>query len=182
VIEPKRIVITGASGVGKTSLANVLAEKLQLSLIPEVARRLCHQMGYRNPTEIPDQQSFRQAVLDEQIIEERAQSQFVSDRSTIDCWVLWQRWQICSAMTYDSEAYYNTCRDHAKTYTHVIYVPPMFTPPDDEFRWTEPDYVKQIDRIIRLTLYDWSLLDRKFTISCDGPEARAAAVAAWLNH
>lgn len=172
--------ITGASGVGKTSLAAILARQLQLPLIDEVARRLCLEMGHRNPTEIKDQQAFRQSVLAEQIKEESRHDAFVSDRSTIDCWVLWQRWQICSAMTYDTESYYERCRAQSQTYTRIIYVPPMFQPPDDEFRWTEPDYVTQIDRLVRLTLYDWSLFDRTFTIDCEGPDRRAAAAAAWL--
>jgi predicted ATPase len=177
----KRIVITGASGVGKTSLADLLAKHLDLPLIPEVGRRLCHKMGYQNPTEIPDQQLFREAVLKEQIGEEQGQTAFISDRSTIDCWVLWQRWQMCSAMTYDTERYYETCRSHAESYTHVIYVPPMFAGTDDNFRWTEPDYVKQVDRLVRLTLHDWSLTDRTFTIDCDGPSKRTDAVQGWLN-
>ncbi len=173
--------ITGASGVGKTSLANLLAKELNLPIIDEVARRLCHQMGYQNPTKIPNQELFRKTVLREQIEEEKKYSSFIADRSTIDCWVLWQRWHMCSAMTFDTESYYDTCRKHASSYTHIIYVTPSFVAPDDDgFRWTEPDYIKQIDRSVRLTLYDWSLLERTFTVHSTVLEERLAAVQSHL--
>jgi predicted ATPase len=176
-----RIVLTGASGVGKTSLAFLLGKELGLEVIPEVARELCHQMGYQSPTEIPDQQVFRGQVLDAQIAEENKRAALIADRCTIDAWVMWQRWQICSAMTYDTEAYYDKCRKQAQTYTHVIYIPPLFVAPDDAFRWTEPDYVKQVDRLTRMTLYDWALWDRTYTIQSADLESRVKEVRAWLS-
>ena len=150
--------------------------------MPEVARALCHQMGYQNPTEIPDQQRFRQIVLEQQIEMEINVPSFVADRCAIDCWTLWQRWQICSAMTFDSENYYDRCKRQSESYTHVIYIPPMFTPPEDAFRWTEPDYVKQMDRLTRLTLYDWKLLERTLTIETDVLENRVGVIIDWLNN
>lgn len=177
----KRIVLTGAGGVGKTSLAQLLADKLQLNLVPELARELCHQMGYQGPTEVSDQEAFRTSLLSYQISKERELSDFVADRGTIDCWVLWQRWQMCSAMTYDTESYYESCRSNASQYSHIIYIPPLFTPPEDQFRWTDPDYIKQVDRLTRLTLYDWSLLDRTYTIQSANLEDRVKEVTNWLN-
>lgn len=177
----KRIVITGASGVGKTSLATLLAAKMELHLIPEVARELCHQMGFSNPTEIPDQASFRTQVLQQQIAVEGTAGSFISDRSTIDCWLLWQRWQICSAMTYDTEAYYDTCRAHAASYTHIVYVPPMFEPVEDNFRWTDKDYMKQIDRTVRTTLYDWDLIPKTLTLTQLDNDKRMQEVLNWLS-
>jgi hypothetical protein len=177
----RRIVLTGASGVGKTSLASVLAERIGLPLVPEIARVLCAERGYANPAEIPDQEKFRQDVLQKQIDAETLTGSFIGDRSTIDCWVMWQRWNMCTAMTYDSEAYYDTCRAQAEAYTQIIYIPPLFTPVDDAFRWTEPDYIKQLDRLTRLTLYDWSLLDRTYTITSDGVDLRLLEVTRWLD-
>lgn len=150
-------------------------------MIEEVARSLCHQMGYKNPTEIPNQELFRKTVLRRQIEEEGAHESFVADRSTIDCWVLWQRWHMGSAMTYETESYYNLCRQHAASYTHIVYIAPVFVcEGDDGFRWTDPDYIKQIDRLVRLTLYDWTLLDRSLTIDCLDLEERAEKVQRWL--
>lgn len=176
-----RIVLTGASGVGKTTLASLLGEALRIEVIPEFARELCRQKGYESPTVIPDQNAFRNEVLNAQIEAESTRSEFIADRGTVDAWVMWQRWQICSAMTYDTEAYYERCRNQAARYTHIVYIPPMFSPPEDAFRWTEPDYIKQLDRLTRMTLYDWALWDRTYTIRTDQPEDRVAEVKAWLR-
>lgn len=177
----KRIAVTGASGVGKTVFAKRLASALNLPCIEEIARRVCAEMGYQRIGEIPDQEGFKNKVLEEQIAAENESAEFVSDRSAIDCWILWQRWNICSAMTYDSEALYEKVRAHAKSYTHIIYIPPLFTPSEDGFRWIEPDYIKQIDRITRTTLYDLDLLKRSYTIDTDNLENRIQNVLRWLD-
>jgi predicted ATPase len=177
----RRIIITGASGVGKTVLVEALAPLLALPIIPELGRSICEDMGYKRIGEVPDQESFKFRVLDAQIAEEDRLSEFISDRSTVDCWVLWQRWNICSAMTYDTESYYRRGRTQAEKYTHVIYVPPMFPPTEDDFRWTDADYQKQIDRLVRMTVYEWELLDKTYVVQTDGAEARVKEVMNWLS-
>lgn len=173
--------ITGASGVGKTTLALRLSERLNLPVIPEIARQLCQSKGYGRIGEIPDQEGFKKEVLDLQIDTEEKLGCFVSDRCAIDCWVLWQRWNICNAMTYDSEAYYRRARAQAATYSHIIQIPPSFAPAEDSFRWTEPDYLKQIDRILQMTLFDFGLLDRTCRIETQSPAERIEEVLAWLQ-
>jgi hypothetical protein len=158
-----------------------LAPLLSLPIIPELARELCQSLGYKYIGEIPDQEKFKRTVLAAQIESERRVKCFVSDRSTIDCWVLWQRWNICQAMSYDTEDYYNQARIQAQTYTHIIHIPPMFDPVDDGFRWTDKDYQKQIDRLVRMTLYDWNLLDCTYVIDSTATESRLAEVLAWLK-
>lgn len=176
-----RVVITGASGVGKTTLVELLAPLLCVPVIPELARQMCLEMGYDKIGNIPDQEAFKKSVLDRQIETENSLGNFMSDRSAIDCWALWQRWNQNTAMTYDTEDIYAKARSQAETYTHIIYVPPMFPPVDDGFRWTEPDYQKQIDRIVRMTLYDWNLWDKTFTIASIDNEERAKEVMAWIG-
>ena len=178
-----RITITGSSGVGKTSLAERLTAELQIPLIAETARLLCAEMGYQRIGEIPDQEGFKRAVLESQIESENSlkESGFVADRSTIDCWILWQRWNICSAMTYDTEAVYQRVSAHSELYTHVIYVPPLFPPTDDGFRWIEPDYVKQVDRITRMTLHELGLWEKTHTITTRSLDERVEEVKAWLG-
>lgn len=177
----KKITITGASGVGKTVLADKLATALNIPLLQETARLVCSEMGYERIGDIPDQEGFKRDVLEKQIALEAAHSSFVADRSAIDVWILWQRWNICSAMTYDTEFIYNKVQQHAKTYTHIIHIPPLFEPTEDGFRWTEPDYIKQIDRITRMTLFDLGVNDRTFSVSSNVPEQRVQEVLQWLE-
>lgn len=177
----KRIIAIGASGVGKTTLVESLTPLLSLSVIPELARALCKNMGYSRIGEIPDQDEFKQRVLDIQITQEEKHDSFISDESTIDCWVLWQRWNICSAMTYTTEAYYAKAKQQANKYTHIIYIPPMFPAVDDGFRWTDSDYQKQVDRLIRMTLYEWDLLDRVYEVKSDTEDKRVKEVKNWID-
>lgn len=167
-----RIILTGASGVGKTTLAELLAEKLGLQIIPELGRQLCQEMGYQRIGEIPDQEGFKKQVLEKQIEAEEKAGSFISDRSTIDCWVLWQRWNICSAMSYDTESYYDLARKQSEQYTRIIYIPPMFPAIDDGFRWTDADYQKQIDRLVRMTLFEWNLWEKTYTVTSAIPQSR----------
>ncbi len=172
----------GASGVGKTTLVEALTPLLALPVIPELGRKLCLEMGYQYPGEIPDQELFKNQVLKAQITEENNLGSFIADRSTLDAWVLWQRWNICQAMTYDSERYYNEARQQSTLYTDIIYIPPMFPPSDDGFRWTDPDYQKQIDRLVRMTLFDWQLLDRTLTLQSLAHQERLKEAQTWLEN
>lgn len=176
-----RITLTGASGVGKTTLAQHLSEKLNLPLIPELGREICKEMGFERIGDIPDQEKFKVQVLARQIELEEHLQHFIADRSAIDCWVLWQRWNLCSAMTYDTERYYNHAREQSLKYTHIIYVPPHFKTVEDGFRWTDPDYITQLDRIVRMTLFDMNLWSKTLTISSDKIEARIEEVTGWIS-
>jgi hypothetical protein len=162
---------------------DALAPLLNLPVIPEVGRALCLGLGYNRIGDIPqsEQENFKRLVLEAQISKEKDLQSFISDRSAIDCWVLWQRWNICTAMTYDSEAYYTMARAQSRDYSHVIYIPPMFAPAEDGFRWTDLDYQKEIDRLVRMTLYEWDLLPRTLTLKSLSLEDRTGETMSWLR-
>ncbi len=176
-----KMAITGAGGVGKTTLAQRLAAELSVPFLEETARVLCAEMGYQRIGEIPDQEGFKRKVLEKQIEQESKHGSFVADRSALDCWILWQRWNICSAMTYDTEFIYDTVRNHVMNYSHILYIPPLFKPEEDGFRWTEPDYIKQIDRITRMSFFDLQVWDRVLQIKSDEIDGRVSEVLSWLD-
>jgi hypothetical protein len=57
----------------------------------------------------------------------------------------------------------------------------MFPPPEDGFRWTDKDYQKQIDRLVRMTLYEWNLWERTYTVQSNIEHERAREVTQWLR-
>ena len=177
----KRVIVTGASGVGKTTLVEMLAPLLSLSVIPELARQICQELGYERIGNIPDQEGFKWKVLEGQIDQENRLGSFISDRSAVDSWVLWQRWNISQAMSYDTERYYEAAFRQAQKYTHIIYVPPMFEPVDDGFRWTDKDYQKQIDRLIRMTIFEWKLTPLSYVIQSTDNQSRLQETLSWLE-
>lgn len=160
----------------------MLAPLLSLSVIPELARKICHDLGYQRIGDIPEQEAFKWKVLDAQIAAENQAESFISDRSSLDAWVLWQRWNLCDAMSYDTERYYESARQQAQKYTHVIYVPPMFEPVEDGFRWTDKDYQKQIDRLVRMTIFEWNLSARTYVVQSTDNESRLKETSHWLRN
>ena len=166
----KRIVIIGSAGVGKTTLFNSLKRRLGLKPINEIARDLCIRLGYKNIYEIKDQEKFRFLVLEEQIKLEEKYKEFISDRSTIDCWVHWVRWSWNKVETdrwgiYESEKYYELSRNQALKYSHIIYIPRLFKGKEDGFRWNDESYQKQLNRLFKETLFEWDLMKRVYIIN-----------------
>lgn len=178
---PFKIAVTGTGGSGKTTLAQSLAADLNLELIPELARVVCREQGYEYPGDISNQEEFKFQLLERQIKEEAAYQSFVADRCVIDSWVHWQRWNLGSAMSYDSERFYNIAHEHSRNYTHIIYVPPLFAPQEDGFRWTDPDYLKQIDRLIKMTLFDFDLWSKTYTVTSADSRMRTLEITKWLE-
>lgn len=176
-----KIVLTGTSCVGKTTLANALSKELNLPVIEEIARLLCQKKGLHNMAEAIDPSALKWEILNEQINQESKLKDFICDRSALDCWVFWQRWNLCQSMTEESEKYYHLAKEQTKKYSHVIYIPPMFTPEEDGFRWLNDDYRNQVDRIIRMSLYELNMLDRTLTITTDVFSQRKEQVLAWLK-
>lgn len=178
---PKRIAILGAAGVGKTTLLNKIQDSLDIQIIPEQARVICKELGYKNIYEIENPKKFRFLVLKKQIEKEEKLNNFISDRSTIDCWVHWVRWDFETSKTFESEQYFNLSYNQALKYSHIIYIPRMFKPKNDNFRWNNNDYQNQIDRLFKSILLEWDLMKRVHIIQSKDLKERIKEVLFFLN-
>ena len=177
-----RLVIIGSAGVGKTSLFDEIKKKTGLKAIYEQARVICQKMGYKNIYEIKDPNEFRFLTLKEQVRLEEKLNRFISDRSTIDCWIHWVRWSFESSKTYESEKYYKLAYNQALKYSHIIYIPRLIKPKTDGFRWNNEDYQNQIDRLFKETLLEWQLMSRTYIIQSNILKERVKETLDFTNH
>jgi predicted ATPase len=168
----KKIAIIGAAGVGKTTLLNSLFEDTTISVkyrkIEEVVRKLCAERGYESPYTIDeDLDQFRHDVLSRQIEEENKVDNFIIDRSTIDAWAYYMRWSWNTSTVEKTEEFYQAAYKQAQQYDKLIYIPIAFEIQDDGYRWANPVYQKQVDRLLRSIITDWDLKDKVYEIQSD---------------
>lgn len=83
-----KIYICGSHSAGKSTLARYISEKYKVLMLPEVARMILSERelqldSLRHDLDLVD--SYQTSVFDRQLMEEKKQSSFVSDRSLIDC-------------------------------------------------------------------------------------------------
>lgn len=178
---PKRIIIIGSAGVGKTTLLNGLKKYTTLSIIPEQARIICNKLGFKNIYEIKDHSKFRLLTLKVQIKQEEKYKQFISDRSTIDCWIHWIRWSWNNQKTFESEKYFKLAYNQALKYSHIIYIPRLIKAKEDGFRWNDNDYQNQIDRLFREVLLEWQLMNKTYVLQSKDLKNRIKEVKNFLN-
>lgn len=76
-----KIFLTGAHSSGKTTLANALAERLNLPVLPEVARRVLREKGLVFPVPVDRVNEVQQAIAIEQWrLFDDAPDSYISDR------------------------------------------------------------------------------------------------------
>ena len=131
-----KIALTGTHGVGKTTLAKMLVERLNLPYIHEGARSVIEMLNTYNLDyrDFGDEQRslFQKCVVNLQLIVENGFSQgFVSDRSLFDC-----------------QAYSNfdiEVPNIADRYDLIVYLPIEFELEKDGVRFTDPVFQKEIN-------------------------------------
>jgi nicotinamide riboside kinase len=148
----RRIAIVGSFSTGKTTLAEVLARRLDLPLLPEVARAIVD-LGFQLDKDATVEAET--LIFLRQYNNELATESFVGDRSLVDVmayagWVLenqpWRKemelWEECKRLA---------DRRLRTNYSHVYYLPIEFPIVLDGLRPDDPAFQKEIDeRIVAL--------------------------------
>lgn len=137
-----KIAITGAMGVGKTTLAKDLAEKLGLEILPEVAR-IAAEEGYKLDKDVSiDAEMF---MISKQQKLEMDSDSWIADRCFID---LLAYISILFPMNILLQFDVSDLLEDAK-YDWVLYIPPEFDIEDDGVRSTDKDFQKTVDEKIK---------------------------------
>lgn len=151
-----KIAISGAHGVGKTTLAKSLAVELNLPLIDEVARSVAEENGFKTTADIRDaipltRTFFQYSVFYRQIMKERySYHEYISDRSIFDC--------VAYCILYDlHHDFISFLRaeaiKHSSDYDFIVYCPiPDGKISADGFRLTDKESQKFIDDSLRILL------------------------------
>lgn len=178
-MDPRRIVIVGSFSTGKTTLANEIARKLKLPLLPEAAREVV-ELGFKlDKDATPETETL---IFLKQYNNEISTPEFVADRSLIDT-MAYAGWVLDNQERRKEFALWEECVELAErtlrtNYSHVFYLPVEFPIVLDGLRPDDPEFQKEIDtRVIRL-LDSHSIPYQALTGSV---EARVAQVETTLQ-
>ena len=147
-----RIAIVGSFSTGKTTLAEDLARRLELPLLPEVAREVVA-LGFKlDKDATPETETL---IFLRQYNNELSTPEFVGDRSLIDV-MAYAGWVLDNQPRRKESALWDECLRLAErrlrtSYSHVFYLPIEFPIVLDGLRPDDPDFQKDIDhRILSL--------------------------------
>jgi predicted ATPase len=169
-----RFAFIGAPGVGKTTLARLLAEKLELPLISERARRVAADWG-ATPATVPqkDLRDFQWTILRSQVAaEESCRGGFVSDRCVIDTIAHTIAFAFPMGME-DSHLrrFTEAAAVRLDTYDVVVFVPPMFPIENDGERIATEEFQHDLHVLFSRVVED---LDRDY---CPGLKDRVLTIS-----
>ena len=150
----RRIAIVGSFSTGKTTLAEILARRLDLPLLPETAREVV-QLGFRlDKDATPETEAL---IFLKQYNNELSTPEFVGDRSLIDV-MAYAGWVLDNQPYRKEMALWEECERLAErrlrtSYSHVFYLPIEFPIVLDGLRPDDPAFQKEIDERIKSLLF-----------------------------
>lgn len=151
-----KIAISGAHGVGKTTLAKTLAKMLDLPLLKETAREVAQEYGFVNTEQIRGADNFMKSLFQNAVFTRQARKElmyqygFVGDRSVIDC--------IAYSYLYGMPEYFlqalqKAALEHSNIYSLIVYCPISAASIEaDGFRLVDKGSQEAIDRRIQTLL------------------------------
>ena len=154
----RRIAIVGSFSTGKTTLAEALAERLDLPLLPEVAREVV-ELGFKlDKDATPETEAL---IFLRQYNNELGTEEFVGDRSLIDVmayagWVLDNQERTKEMYLWD-ECLRLAERRLRRSYSHIFYLPIEFPIVLDGLRPDDPAFQKDIDERVLSLLHGHDL-------------------------
>lgn len=160
----KRIAIVGSFSTGKTTLGNELARKLDLPLLPEVARQVV-ELGFKlDKDATPETETL---IFLRQWHAEMTHPEFVGDRSLIDV-IAYAGW-VLEHQEFRKEHYlWEACLDIAQAnlrtqYSHVFYLPIEFPIVLDGLRPDDPEFQADIDSRMKKILESYAVAHTELT-------------------
>jgi nicotinamide riboside kinase len=144
-----RVAIVGSFSTGKTTLAEAVAEPLELPLLPEVAREVAA-LGFKlDKDATPEVESL---IFMRQLYNEMIHEHFVGDRSLLDT-MAYAGWVLDNQERRKEFALWDACVSIAEyqlrsQYTHVFYLPVEFPIVADGLRPMDPGFQAEIDERI----------------------------------
>ncbi|HVL33669.1 MAG TPA: ATP-binding protein [Actinomycetota bacterium] len=163
-----RIAIVGSFSTGKTTLAEVAAERLSLPLLPEVAREVVS-LGFKlDKDATPEVETL---IFLRQLYNEMTHERFIGDRSLIDA-MAYAGWVLDNQERRKEFALWDACVEIAEyqlrsQYSHVFYLPIEFPIVPDGLRPEDPTFQKDIDTRIVALLERYSVGFETLTGSVD---------------
>lgn len=141
-----RIAIVGSLSTGKTTLAEAVADPLELPLLPEVAREVASLGFALDKDATPEVETL---IFLRQLYNEMTHEHFVGDRSLVDV-MTYAEWVLDNQDRRKEFALWEACREIAEyqlrsQYTHVFYLPIEFDIVPDGLRPMDPAFQKEID-------------------------------------
>ena len=150
-----RIAIVGSFSTGKTTLAEAAAGRLELPLLPEVAREVAA-LGFKlDKDATPEVETL---IFLKQLHNELTHADFVGDRSLIDV-MAYAGWVLDHQPARPETALWEECvriaQIHLRSqYSHVFYLPIEFPIVPDGLRPMDPAFQHEIDERMIGLLHD----------------------------
>lgn len=146
-----KIWITWSHWVWKTTLLNELKkEYLNFWYIEENAREVIKQLWRPQEMNKKDRGVFQYIIMMSQIIKEKEQLNFISDRTVFDILAY-------SKNLYLYDKIKNKFLENKNNYDIVFYIPIEFKLENDWIRFEEKEYQKQVDRKILKLLKKYNI-------------------------